>query len=253
MLFDTPLPARLDALNDAIRQAAISEDTTESAFMATLRRLKTEAHFLIALATLAGTMETADTVRRLSDLADAATASAIDFLLRDADRQGKLSLPDASRPGEGSGWIVLGMGKLGAHELNFSSDIDLIVFFDPEAPAISSVRRGGAFARRRVTGAHPQDRTSNYVFRTDLRRARRSTPLAIPVSGADYYEPRQNWERAAMIKARRRGHYGPAMRSSRTALCRLNTWFRGDRRRPFHQAPDHAHKEFGRSRSGATT
>ena len=209
MLFDTPLPARLDALNDAIRQAAFSEDTTESAFMATLRRLKTEAHFLIALATLAGTMETADTVRRLSDLADAATASAIDFLLRDADRQGKLSLPDALRPGEGSGWIVLGMGKLGAHELNFSSDIDLIVFFDPEAPAISDpFDAAELFARltRRLVRIL-QDRTEHgYVFRTDLRLRPDpgSTPLAIPVEAAlTYYESRgQNWERAAMIKAR---------------------------------------------------
>ena len=104
--------------------------------MMALRRLKLEAHFLIALADLAGEARYGNDGRRLSDLADACTGAAVDFLLRDAHDQGKLKLPDPRKPGKGSGWIVLGMGKLGAHELNFSSDIDLIVFFDPEAPAI---------------------------------------------------------------------------------------------------------------------
>ena len=71
------------------------------------------------------------TVRRLSDLADACSNAAVDFLLARRARQGKLKLPDPENPGKGSGWIMLGMGKLGAHELNFSSDIDLVVFFDP--------------------------------------------------------------------------------------------------------------------------
>jgi glutamate-ammonia-ligase adenylyltransferase len=51
--------------------------------------------------------------------------------------QGKIKLPDRADPSKGSGWILIAMGKHGAHELNYSSDIDLIVFFDPEAPAIT--------------------------------------------------------------------------------------------------------------------
>ncbi len=118
-------------------------------------------------------------------------------------------LPDPKAPAKGSGWIVIGMGKLGAHELNFSSDIDLIVFFDPHAPAITdpfeSVDLFARLTRRLVRIL--QDRTEHgYVFRTDLRLRPDpgSTPLAIPVEAAlNYYEGRgQNWERAAMIKAR---------------------------------------------------
>lgn len=101
----------------------------------------------MALGDLSGEAEAATSVRRLSDLADAGTCAAIDFLLRDAHGQGKIRLPDPDRPGEGSGWIVLGMGKLGARELNFSSDIDLVVFFDPESPAISTCSTRPSFSR----------------------------------------------------------------------------------------------------------
>ncbi|MBX3597074.1 MAG: bifunctional [glutamine synthetase] adenylyltransferase/[glutamine synthetase]-adenylyl-L-tyrosine phosphorylase [Rhizobiaceae bacterium] len=185
------------------------ESITEAALMAALRKLKSEAHFLIALADLSGEWQTVQVVEALSNLADAATKSAIDFLLLDAHRQGKLKLPDTDNPSKGSGLIVLGMGKLGAFELNFSSDIDLVVFFEPEAEAIlDPFEATDLFSRltRRLVRIL-QDRTENgYVFRTDLRLRPDpgSTPLAIPVPAAlQYYESRgQNWERAAMIKAR---------------------------------------------------
>ena len=158
---------------------------------------------------MAGEADAATTVERLSVLADACVNAAIDFLLLDAHRQGKLKLPDPENPGKGSGWVILGMGKLGAHELNFSSDIDLVVFFDPAAPAIVDPSDATdlfvRLARRLVRIL--QDRTEHgYVFRTDLRLRPDpgSTPLAIAVEAAlTYYESRgQNWERAAMIKAR---------------------------------------------------
>src|SRR6201999_3840461 len=115
-------------------------------------------------------------------------------------RRGTLKLPDPSRPDEGSGLVVLGMGKLGAHELNFSSDIDLIVFVDPLAPAVTApLESVELFARlTRQLVRILQDRTEHgYVFRTDLRLRPDpgSTPLAIPVEAAlPYYEARgQNW------------------------------------------------------------
>jgi glutamate-ammonia-ligase adenylyltransferase len=208
-LSDEPVERRLDALIEEIRRVPGGADVNEQTLMAALRRLKTEAHFLIALADLAGAGRAGPTVRRLSRLAEACVGAAVDFLLRDADRQGKLKLPDPERPAEGSGWILLGMGKLGASELNFSSDIDLVVFFDPHAPAIvDPLEAGDLFARltRRLVRIL-QDRTGDgYVFRTDLRLRPDpgSTPLAISVAAAlHYYESRgQNWERAAMIKAR---------------------------------------------------
>ncbi|MFA6156035.1 bifunctional [glutamine synthetase] adenylyltransferase/[glutamine synthetase]-adenylyl-L-tyrosine phosphorylase [Mesorhizobium sp.] len=208
-LFDMTVEARLKAIGTEIDQVHLTEAISESGLMMELRQWKAEAHLLIALADLAGEAETKLTVRRLSDLAEACTRAAVDFLLRDAHGQGKLKLPDLDNPSRQSGWILLGMGKLGAHELNFSSDIDLVVFFDPEASAIldplDATELFSRLTRRLVRIL--QDRTENgYVFRTDLRLRPDpgSTPLAIPVEAAlRYYEARgQNWERAAMIKAR---------------------------------------------------
>lgn len=206
-LFDVNVGQRLAAINAEI--AATTAAGSEAALMAALRQLKLEAHVLIAIDDLLGAAETEQTVRRLSDLADVATTAAAGFLLTEAHRAGKLALPDIAEPGRGSGWILLGMGKLGARELNFSSDIDLISFFEPNAPAVSNPYEAAElFARltRRLVRIL-QDRTEHgYVFRTDLRLRPDpgSTPLAIPVEAAlNYYEGRgQNWERAAMIKVR---------------------------------------------------
>ncbi|WP_265515651.1 bifunctional [glutamine synthetase] adenylyltransferase/[glutamine synthetase]-adenylyl-L-tyrosine phosphorylase [Nitratireductor luteus] len=208
-LFDQTLEERLAALTAAIEAAPFAEENSEGAMMALLRRLKREGHFLIGLGAMSGEAGAEKTVERLSTLACICVRAAVDFLLLDAHRQGKLALPDPARPSQGCGWIVLAMGKLGAGELNFSSDIDLIVLIDPNAPAITDpVDAPDVFVRltRRLVRLL-QDRTEDgYVFRTDLRLRPDpgSTPLAIPVEAAlHYYESRgQNWERAAMIKAR---------------------------------------------------
>jgi glutamate-ammonia-ligase adenylyltransferase len=183
--------------------------TTEAEVMTALRRAKRRAAFLIALGDLAQAFDCAETTAWLSDLAEAAVAAAIDHLLLAAHQSGKLVLKDLARPSVGSGVIVLGMGKLGGRELNYSSDIDIVVFYEPEAEILASPEDGTeTFARllRRLIRIL-QDRTADgYVFRTDLRLRPDpgSTPLAIPVEAALlYYEGRgQNWERAAYIKAR---------------------------------------------------
>ncbi len=201
--------ARLGDILDAIRNVGMAPDATEAGVMEQLRRLKGEAHALIALDDLAHGGATQITVARLSRLADAAVGAAASFLLRESHGRGKLKLPDPDDPQKGSGWILLAMGKLGACELNYSSDIDLIALFDPAAPAVSDPwEAGDLFVRltRRMLRIL-QDRTEHgYVFRTDLRLRPDpgSTPLALPVEAAlIYYESRgQNWERAAMIKAR---------------------------------------------------
>ena len=101
------------------------------------------------------------------------------------------------------------MGKYGAHELNYSSDIDLIVFFDAEiAPLGETIEPGRFFVRLTRDLVHIlQERTADgYVFRTDLRLRPdpASTQAAISTAAAfRYYESLgQNWERAALIKAR---------------------------------------------------
>ena len=208
-LFDHTLGERLDEIEGSIGSLAGDGELTETDLMRRLRELKREAHVLIALGDLSGEANAEKTVRRLSRLADRCVGAAVRFLLRQAHDSGKLALPDPAEPEKGSGWIVLGMGKLGANELNFSSDIDLIVFFDSTAPAITDqYESADLFVRMtRQLVRILQDRTEHgYVFRTDLRLRPDpgSTPLAIPVEGAlHYYESRgQNWERAAMIKAR---------------------------------------------------
>ena len=208
-LRETAPGKRLKAIAAEIVALAGDAELLESGLMAGLRKLKSEAHFVIGLAALGRECGTQTTVERLSDLADHCLRAATGFLLRDAHRQEKIRLPDPDRPETGSGWILLGMGKLGARELNFSSDIDLVVLYDPEAPAIADPEEAGeTFARltRRLVRIL-QDRTEHgYVFRTDLRLRPDpgSTPLAISTDAAlGYYESRgQNWERAAMIKAR---------------------------------------------------
>jgi glutamate-ammonia-ligase adenylyltransferase len=101
------------------------------------------------------------------------------------------------------------MGKLGGRELNYSSDIDIVVFFDPDSGILAdpddATETYARMLRRLIRIL--QDRTGDgYVFRTDLRLRPDpgSTPLAMPVDAAMlYYEGRgQNWERAAFIKAR---------------------------------------------------
>jgi len=204
-----PPEVALEDILAEISASAASEHVTEASLMTSLRVFKREAHVLIALCDLAGIFDTQATTGWLTDLAEACTGAAVRFLLLDADRAGKIELPDRNHPDKDSGWIVLGMGKFGARELNYSSDIDLIVFIDETRPAIGDpyecVETFSRLTRRLVRIL--QDRTGDgYVFRVDLRLRPDpgSTPLAIPVDAAlHYYEGRgQNWERAAMIKAR---------------------------------------------------
>src|SRR4029079_9083759 len=77
-----------------------------------------------------------------------------------------------AKPEEGSGHIVLAMGKMGAFELNYSSDIDLIVFYDPDAAALVDKDDATAFHVGIARGLVKllQERTADgYVFRVDLR------------------------------------------------------------------------------------
>ena len=201
----------LPAIEGAIERArdAWRGEVTEAALMTRLRVAKREVAFLTALADLARIFDARRTTALLTDLATAATSAAIDHLLLSAHESGKLRLGDPAHPSEKSGLIVLGMGKLGACELNYSSDIDLVVFFDPMAgvavDASEAVETYSRLVRRLIRIM--QERTGDgYVFRTDLRLRPDpgATPLAISVDSAMlYYEGRgQNWERAAFIKAR---------------------------------------------------
>jgi glutamate-ammonia-ligase adenylyltransferase len=182
---------------------------SEAEVMVALRRAKREAAFVIAIADLARLFSAFETTRWLTALADACVAAAIDHLLLNAHGSGKLKLVDPEEPSRGSGLAVIGMGKHGAGELNYSSDIDIVVFYEIDTGTIpdplDASETYGRMMRRLVRIM--QERTGEgYVFRTDLRLRPDpgSTPLAVSMDAAMiYYEGRgQNWERAAYIKAR---------------------------------------------------
>jgi len=180
---------------------------------ARLRQAKRQAALIAAVADLAGLWPLDRVTGALSDLADACTDHACAHLLREAQARGELKLSNAQKHDpratcRGSGLVVLGMGKLGGRELNYSSDIDLMVLYDPLAAAYDADRAGAIYVRlARDLVRLLEDRTEDgYVFRTDLRLRPdpAATPLAVSLPAAiSYYESMgQNWERAAMIKAR---------------------------------------------------
>ncbi len=198
--------SRIDALIDETRAL---ETDDEAELMRRLRLIKQEAALVIALADLSKVWETLQATKALTRIADATLSAAIRCTLRQAQHAGKLELADQRGPERGSGWIFLGMGKGGAYELNYSSDIDLIVFFDrARARPADPMEDVDLFVKltKRIVKIMSERTSDGYVFRTDLRLRPDpgATPIAIPLEAAlSYYESMgQNWERAAYIKAR---------------------------------------------------
>ncbi|KQY80405.1 bifunctional [glutamine synthetase] adenylyltransferase/[glutamine synthetase]-adenylyl-L-tyrosine phosphorylase [Brevundimonas sp. Root1423] len=176
-----------------------------------LRRLKAELHLLTALADLGGVWNLDQVTDALSRFADASTQAALRAVAHDQRERGKLvSAPDDPR-GPIPGLFGLAMGKHGAFELNYSSDIDISLFWEPEA--VESALAEGVEPQKFLDRiAHSlstlmQERTGDgYVFRVDLRLRPdpSSTPpvVAVPFALSYYEGVGQNWERAAFIKAR---------------------------------------------------
>jgi glutamate-ammonia-ligase adenylyltransferase len=189
--------------------AAAAKSSNEAELMQLLRRMKSEAALLIALCDVGGVWPVMRLTAALTELAVASVQSALRFVLRQEAGRGRLSPPSLDTPEDNSGLIVLAMGKMGAGELNYSSDIDLIVFFDSKAPTLAPGIEPQPFFVR-VTQALArllQQRTGDgYVFRVDLRLRPdpASTQVAISIDSALHYYEREGrtWERAAMIKAR---------------------------------------------------
>jgi glutamate-ammonia-ligase adenylyltransferase len=204
-LADDPA-ARIDGL---LADAKGLATTDEAELMRALRLIKQEAALVIALADLARVWRAPEATRALTRVADATLSAAVRFTLREAAACGKLELADIRDPERGCGWIFLGMGKGGAFELNYSSDIDLVVFFDrARARPTDPDEDIDLFVKltKRIVKIMSERTVDGYVFRTDLRLRPDpgATPVAIPLEAAlSYYESMgQNWERAAYIKAR---------------------------------------------------
>lgn len=181
----------------------------QPALMQQLRILKSQAALTIALADISGDWSLPQVTGALSALAESAVQSVLKFLLLRAHARGELALAHTHTPEQETGIIILGMGKLGGLELNYSSDIDLIVLFDQQKLPYTGAKNPQHFMNKLASDLVTlmEERTpEGYVFRTDLRLRPdpMSTPLAVTIHAAlAYYETvGQNWERAAMIKAR---------------------------------------------------
>jgi glutamate-ammonia-ligase adenylyltransferase len=206
--------AALDEALGALRAA--DPAGARDAIGAALRVAKRRAALVAAVADIAGLWPLERVTGALSVLAEAAIGLACAHLLRAAAGRGELrpwfdaggGAPDPQAGLPGSGLCVLGMGKLGARELNYSSDIDLLLLYDPDAATYHSDRAGACYVRvaRELVRLLEERTAEGYVFRTDLRLRPdpAATPLAVSLGAAvSYYESvGQNWERAAMIKAR---------------------------------------------------
>ncbi len=199
---DGALRAQLDELGGLAT-------TSRSRLMAQLRLIKRRVALLVALADIGGRWSLEQVTGALTRFADLAVQKALDQALAEVAQRGEIELVPGEDVQARNGIVVLGMGKLGAFELNYSSDIDLIVLFEPERLRYRG-REGQMACAVRLTRALVhllEHRTrEGYVLRTDLRLRPHPPghPLAISVEDAlQYYERHgQNWERAALIKAR---------------------------------------------------
>ncbi|MFU8776922.1 MAG: glutamine-synthetase adenylyltransferase [Roseovarius sp.] len=174
-----------------------------------LREGKRRVALITGLADLGGVWPLEDVTRHLTDFADLACDLALKAALAAEIKRGKLPGMTEADIATGAGMVVLAMGKMGAHELNYSSDIDLICLFDETRLAREDFHEArAAYVRAtRKMSAMLNDRTAEgYVFRTDLRLRPDSgvTPVCMAMAAAEsYYESLgRTWERAAYIKAR---------------------------------------------------
>lgn len=198
----------LSELHEQLKTEVAAEVDTP-ALWRNLRRYRRRSSFIIGLADITQTWRVPEVLTALSETADHHVSAALAALLRQAAGRGELYPRHESDVEKGCGYVLLGLGKLGAGELNFSSDIDLIAIFDPERIDYHH-RRGpqeGCIRLTRDLGRLLEERTADgFVYRTDFRL--RPDPGAMPLavsylSALTYYESLgQNWERAAMIKAR---------------------------------------------------
>jgi glutamate-ammonia-ligase adenylyltransferase len=194
-----------EAVLDGLRQ--LPPPATGQSLMRCLRQAKCRAALTIAIADIGGLWGLREVTAALSALAEAALGAAIAFLLRELHARKLIKLPNPAHPEVDCGFVALAMGKLGARELNYSSDIDLVLLYDPENPVYPAEAQPimARLARELVSLLSHRDE-HGYVFRVDLRLRPNpgATPAVVSLPAAlSYYESQgRTWERAAFSKAR---------------------------------------------------
>ncbi|MCK9620645.1 MAG: bifunctional [glutamate--ammonia ligase]-adenylyl-L-tyrosine phosphorylase/[glutamate--ammonia-ligase] adenylyltransferase [Methylobacter sp.] len=193
--------------NSYVEKLAHAPVETQAELMTKLRDFRRREMVRIAWRDLAGWAELSETLSELSHLADACIQYALHFLYQEAcELRGTPLLSDGS-PQQ---IVVLGMGKLGAYELNYSSDIDLIFAYaeDGVLPDRKETSYGEFFTRlcRNLVKVLDEITVDGFVFRTDirLRPYGDSGPIIMTFDGMENYYQTQarEWERYAMIKVR---------------------------------------------------
>lgn len=186
----------------------LPEAVSVEALGSALRQMKRRVALLAALCDLGGVWALEQVTGALTRAADQAVDLCLKRLVAEEIRRGKVPGAGPEDSATAGGMVALAMGKMGAYELNYSSDIDLIVLFDQDRYGEDAGEARAAFIRvtRKMTALLSDVTADGYVFRSDLRlRPDASvTPVCLSMAAAyAYYEAEgRTWERAAYIKAR---------------------------------------------------
>lgn len=211
-------PAHKELLHDRLA-AVIKGVTADEDLFRALRRFRKQEMLRIGLRDLLGKADLTETVGELSNLAEVCLQAA--YERADAELCGRFGRPVLQMP-DGSvipaGFAVIGMGKLGGQELNFSSDIDLMYVYTadgeteglpgPDGVPTNRISNHQYFIKlaEKLSAAIGRNTADGFVFRVDLRLRPEGQrgPLVQSLGGYEiYYESwGQTWERSALIKAR---------------------------------------------------
>ncbi len=208
-----------EVIEDLTKNLPVTKDIKQ--IMRYLRLAKARVALITSFADLSGAWPLEVITDRLTEFAEVSVALTVSHLLRAEMIKGNLAIPphlsvtptdqlladpDISKD---TGYVVLAMGKMGGFELNYSSDIDLIILYDNDIVRYTGRKTAQDIFIRLTRNLVKimQERTQDgYVFRTDLRLRPDpgATPVAISMEAAEVYYQSMglNWERAAMIKAR---------------------------------------------------
>ncbi len=204
----SPIENRMDELGKELKENIKHASSMDEA-MKHLRSYKKKAALFTALTDLSKAWDVPKVIEAITISADTALEQTTEFLFRQAMIKGDVLPKNPEAPSKDSGYIILAMGKQGAFELNYSSDVDLIVFYDLERITLKEGIEPSTFfvkLTRNMVKMMQELTADGYVYRVDLRLRPDpgATQIALSTDAAySYYESfGQNWERAAMIKAR---------------------------------------------------
>lgn len=182
---------------------------THGAEIRALRRAKGRVALLIALADIGGMWGLEEVTKALTCFGERVVDEILTMLMQAEISACSFGKSSAEIKPDMAGLFVIAMGKMGAYELNYSSDIDLVLFFDPSRFSECDnlmLREIFLPIARKMAAILGKITPEGYIFRTDLRLRPNPSVTAIVIStnaAEQYYESEgRNWERAAFIKAR---------------------------------------------------